>query len=68
MKNVTTFRYLGRSLDQTDDDWPDVRKNIMRARSVWGRLGTLLQREEEEPRVSEIFYRAVMQAIILHGL
>ena len=39
----------------------------MRARSVWGILGTLLQREGEEPRVSEIFSRALVQAIILYG-
>ena len=26
----------------TDDDWPGVRQNITRARSVWGRIGTLL--------------------------
>ena len=65
--NITTFRYLGRPLDQTDDDWPAVWQNIMRARSVWGILGTLLQREGEEPRVSEIFYRALVQAILLYG-
>ena len=40
--NVPTFQYLGLPLDQTDDDWTDVRQNIMRARLVWERLGTLL--------------------------
>ena len=49
--NVPTFRYMGISLDQTDNDWPDVRQKIMRARSVWGRLGTLLRREGAEPKV-----------------
>ena len=39
--NLPTFRYLGQSLDQMDDYWPAVRKNFMRARSVWRRLGTL---------------------------
>ena len=58
--NVTNFRYMGRPLDQKDYDWPDVRRNIMRASSVWGRLGTLLLREGEEPRVLEILYRAVV--------
>ena len=38
VENVTTFQYLGRPLDQTDDDWPAVQRNITRARSVWGRL------------------------------
>ena len=42
VENVQTFRYLGRPLDQTYDYWTDVRRNIMRARLVLGRLGTLL--------------------------
>ena len=40
--NVPTFQYLGRPLTQMDDDWTSVRRNIMRARLVWERLGTLL--------------------------
>ena len=44
VENVPTFQYMGQPLDQMDDDWPAMRRNIMRARSVWGRLGTLLQR------------------------
>ena len=31
---VANFKYLGKTLDQTDDDWPVVRRNIMRTRSV----------------------------------
>ena len=67
VENVTTFRYLVRTLDQTDDDCPSVQRNIMRERSVWGILGKLLQREGAEPRVSAIFYRAVVQEILLYG-
>ena len=44
VESLTTFRYMGRPRDQTDDDWPAVRQNNMRARLVWGRLGTLLWR------------------------
>ena len=68
VEGVAKFRYLGRTLDQTDDDCPAVRRNIMRASSVWGRLRTLLLREGAEPRVLEIFYRAVVQAILMYGL
>ena len=50
-----------------DDDWPAVRRNIMRVRLVWGGLGTLLQQEGEEPRVSEMFYRILVQTILLYG-
>ena len=67
VENVTTFRHLGSPLDQMDDDWPSVWRNNMRARSVWGRLGTLLQQEGADTRVVEMFYRAVVQAILLYG-
>ena len=49
------------------DDWPAVRQNIMRAWSVWGRLGTLLRWEGEDPRVSEMLYRALAQAVLIFG-
>ena len=62
---MATFRYLGIPLDQTDDDEPAVRLNIMNTRAVWG---ALLQRDGAEPRVLAIFYSAVVQAIILYGL
>ena len=42
VENVPTFQYMGRPLDQTDDYWPSMQRNIIRASSVWGRLGTLL--------------------------
>ena len=64
---VTTLRYLGSPLYQTDDDWPSVRRKIMRARLVWGRLGTLFRREGAGPRVAATFYRSVIQAILLYG-
>ena len=65
--HVATFQYMGRPLDQTDDNWPAVQWIIMRARSVWGRLGTLLLREGSDPRVAEMFYRAVVQEILMYG-
>ena len=39
----------------------------MRARLVWGRLGTLLQQEGAYTKVLESFYRAVVKAILLYG-
>ena len=65
--NVPTFRYLGRPLYQTDYYCPAVQRNIMRARPVWGRLGGLIRREGADTKALGIFYRAVVQAIILYG-
>ena len=67
VEGVAKFKYLGKTIDQTDDDWPSVRQHIMRAKLVWGRLGTLMIREGEEPRVLEMFDRAVAQAVLLFG-
>ena len=39
----------------------------MWARSVLGRLGKLIRQEGAEPRVSEIFYRVLVQVILLYG-
>ena len=39
--------------------------NISKAREVWKRLGNLLQREGEDIRVSDLFYREVIQAVML---
>ena len=65
---VDYFNYLGRILHRTDEDWPEVRRNIGRARQVWGRLGKLLRREGEYPIVAEKFYEAVVQAVFLLGI
>ena len=39
----------------------------MREGLVWGRFGTMLRWEWAEPRVLEIIYRAVAQALLLFG-
>ena len=68
VEGVATLRYLVRILDQMDDDWPEIRRKILRARLVWERLGTLLQQEGAYPRVAATFYRAMLQAILLYSL
>ena len=59
MMAVTEFRYLGRVLTATDDDWPEVAGNIWKARVSWGRLARVLGREGADPKVSRSFYTAV---------
>ena len=67
VEGVATFRDLGRPLYQMDDDWAAMRRKIMRARSIWGIVGTLIRGEGSDPRMAEIFYMAVVQAILLYG-
>ena len=44
VEGVANFKYLGQTLYQMANNWPAVSQNIMRARSVWERLGTLIRR------------------------
>jgi hypothetical protein len=64
---VDIFRYLGRLLSSTDNDWPDVQKNIVKARKRWAQISKLLVREGATPRVSGKFYKAIVQAVLLYG-
>ena len=41
---VSEFRYLGRILRATDDDWPAVVENLWKARRSWERLSRVLSR------------------------
>ena len=59
---------MERPLDQTDDDWPEIIRNIKRARTIWGMLGKLLRREGGDPRVVEMLYREFSQAVLLFDL
>ena len=65
IKNVSTFRYLGRMLTAGDNDWLAVVGNLGKARKGWGRLSRILIREGADPKVSGNFYKAVAQAVLL---
>ena len=67
MEAVSEFRYLGKLLTATDDDWPEVAGNIKKARRRWGRLAKVLDREGADPKVSRTFYIAMTQAVLLFG-
>ena len=61
---LALFKYLGRPLEQSDNDWLSVRQNTRRSHQFWGRLGVILRREGVEPTTSVAFYREVVQAVI----
>ena len=56
MEAVLKFKYLGRILTATDDDWSAVAGNLKKARRSWGRLARVLSREIADPKVSHTFY------------
>ena len=65
MEAVSEFRYLGRLLTATYDDWPAVAGNIRKARVSWGRLSRVLGREGADLKVSQSFYTDVTQQVLL---
>ena len=67
IEGVDTFKYLGGILDRYDNDCLAVLRNVGKARRVWNQLGKLLRREGEEPQVFAIFYRVVVQSVLLFG-
>ena len=64
---VETLKYMGRMLDQSDNAWLAVHRNVRKAHRVWSQLGGLIQREGEDPRVSAMFYQAVVYTVLLFG-
>jgi hypothetical protein len=67
LESVSTFKYLGRLLSSTDDDWPTIYKNLSKARKRWGMVSRLLVQDNADPKTSGIFYKAIVQSILLYG-
>mmetsp|Transcript_5724 Transcript_5724/g.8521 ORF Transcript_5724/g.8521 Transcript_5724/m.8521 type:complete len:1130 (+) Transcript_5724:164-3553(+) len=67
LERVEQFKYLGRILDETDDDDFAALRQLERARNTWRRFGGILRSEGACPRVKGFFYKAIMQAVLLYG-
>ena len=58
------FKYPERPLDQIDDDWPEINRNMKRVQKLWWRLGKMLRIKEEYTDVLEIDkYMVVLQLL-----
>ena len=66
LEKVESFRYLGRILAQDDEDVRAVRSHIKKARGTWARVGQVLQADNTPPKVSAMFYKAVVQSVLLY--
>ena len=47
---VTSFKYLVRVLEEEDDDWPAVIRNLRRIRQKWAQMNWVLSREGADAR------------------
>ena len=68
IEGLGLFKYLGRPLERPDNDWPAVRRNIRKAHQFWCRLGKIIRREGTDQLVLALFYRSVVQAVLLFGV
>ena len=67
VEGVAQFKYLEHTLDQTGDDCQEIRRNIKKDQEFRGWLDKILQRYWEDTQVSKMFYREVVQAVLLFG-
>ena len=54
-----------RPLEKSDNNWPEIFRNIRRAQKFWGRMGNIMQQEGADTHVLEIIYWVVVQAVLL---
>ena len=62
---VTSFKYLGWVILATDDDWTVVVRNLDWSNMVWRRISWIPSREGATPRVSGLFFKAVIHKVLL---
>ena len=65
MDTVTSFKFLARVLTTGDYDWSEVAFNLRKARKSWMRIPRILSREGADPKVSGLFFKAVVQEVLL---
>ena len=65
VEGVANFKYLGRNLDQTDDDWLALKWNVKQVCRVWGVSLLMLRRDRADTKVVEMLYRAVVKVLFL---
>ena len=65
--SMEVFKYLGRVIARDDCNTPAIRRNLKRARKVWGRLSKVITTKGVVPRVVGMFYQAVVAAVLLYG-
>ena len=58
---------MGLVLTAADNDWSEVVGNLRKSRKRWSHLERILGREGDNPRVLGMFYKAVVQVVMLFG-
>jgi hypothetical protein len=64
---VEVFKYLGRLISFDDADTQAMWSNLKKARRCWARVSRVLRAENATPKISGMFYKATVQAVLLYG-
>ena len=67
IERVSDFSYLGRDLEETDDDTLAINNRIAKARKRWNQIHPILARKGARTRIMTRAYVAVVQAVLLFG-
>ena len=65
---VYSLKYLGRVITAADDDWASFISNLRNFQKQWVQMSRILGREGSNARVSGLFYKAVVQSVLIYGL
>ena len=66
METIGDFKYLGRPLNETNDDWTAIKYNLKKSRKIWSAVKRVLIRDKSSLRTMGYFYKAVVQSILLY--
>ncbi len=67
LERVEVFKYLDRLLAYDKNDSQAVCGNLKKAQGIWARISHMLRAENAFSRVYSIFYKAIVQSILLFG-
>jgi len=67
INKVPQFKYLGRMLDENDNDDHAANRQLERAREKWNRIGKVLSSQGVNARTMGYFYKAIVQTVLLYG-
>jgi hypothetical protein len=67
LERVKVFKYLERLLAQDDNNVQAVHHQIPKARAIWAHVSQVLQGEKATPCIAAMFYKAVVQSVLLYG-
>ena len=65
LEMVTSFKYLGRVILESDNDCVAVVRNLDRVKTVWRKMSHILSKDRATPWASRLFLKAVIQVVLL---